>query len=130
VSDEPPVVVVVVVLELWASPGAVKATSNAAPITYFLIGVLLLTAAEQRQAGSQVSFRTRFMEQPRAKRDPRASPVTIKRTTAALLALVDLWRTTWVRRLLGFCLGGTLLQCRLGFLARFDVVDRPGFLAT
>src|SRR5215218_6544741 len=92
-----------------------------------------------------------FMEQPRAKRDPRASPVTITRITAALLAralsscglrrtfqfvalalraVVGLWRPARARRLLGFCLGGTFLQRRLGFLARFDVVDRPGFLAT
>jgi len=38
---DPPVVVVVVVLEV-ASAGAVNATSNAVPITYFFMGVLLL----------------------------------------------------------------------------------------
>ncbi len=45
-----------------------------------------------------------------------------------LWAVVGLWRSARARRLLGFSVGGTLLQRRLGFLARFDVIDRPGFL--
>ena len=49
--------------------------------------------------------------------------------TLPLGAAIGLWRIRAARGLLGFCLGGTLLQRRLGFLARFDVIDRPSFLA-
>src|SRR5215207_5514215 len=49
--------------------------------------------------------------------------------TLPLGAAIGLWHIRAARGLLCFCLGGTLLQRRLGFLARFDVIDRPSFLA-
>src|SRR5215207_177252 len=49
--------------------------------------------------------------------------------TLPLGTAISLGRIRAARGLLGFCVGGTLLQRRLGFLARFDVIDRPSFLA-
>src|SRR5215211_1991787 len=46
-----------------------------------------------------------------------------------LRTIIGLWRIRAVRSLLSFCLGGSLLQRRIGFLACFDVVNCPGFIA-